>query len=286
MSLVAGLVGALGTIWQVYRFYREKRESATERLGKNVLYPWSKVELIYKHTRSQSPLMKTLQVPAEALPGKEAALAKHPYGSGTGWLELEELAGLPQGMDFLQAEYPEAWRKWQRIEKLLREYHELRSTMVGGVPIVLEEEMQRLFPELEQAPDGTHDPEPGTYILAHIATSVVRDAYYIALYQDETRGTRLKLVPTSRDDVVTYELRGDKPFLRVADEDRVNLEEMQASYDSWVQQAGLRTMASNFVNQEAELAKSLEEFGKRLQDVIDEIVYERRPRRRRRTDAS
>ena len=60
---------------------------------------------------------------------------------------------------------------------------------------------------------------------------------------------------------------------------------MQASYESWVQQAGLRTMASDFVMKEKELEKALEGFRKRLQDVIDEIEYERRPRRRRRRPA-
>ncbi len=279
VSLAVGLVGTAGTLWQVYRFYRGRKESRTQRLRENVLHPWSKAELIWKDTPSETPLVKVFQVPSAALPEKVAAMVNFPYPGAGQWLELDKLPGLSRGKAFLRENHSAVWEEWRRTEGLFREYSALRASIVGTAHTLVREGMQTLHPGLAPAPKGTYEPTPGTYVVAHIVSSVATDSYHIALFQDESRARRLSLGSTQSGDVVTWDIRGEKTFLKVSGESEADLERMQALYDSWLQDTALRSMAGDFVEREAALEKALEGFGKMLQEVTLQIEYSEGRRR-------
>ena len=78
---------------------------------------------------------------------------------------------------------------------------------------------------------------------------------------------------------MTWDIRGEKSFLKVSEESEANLKGMQALYDSWLQDTALRSMAGDFVEREAALEKALEGFGKMLQEVTLQIEYSEGRRR-------
>lgn len=244
-------------------------------MSRNVLDPWSHVELIWKQTSSEAPLAKFFQVPSATLPEKVAAVINSPYPGTVQWLELDKLPGLSRGKTFLENKAPEVWAQWQKVEALFQEYESLKNEMERTAEKLVAEGMPVLYPASRPAEEGMWDLPVGTFHKDRLSWRVVADSYYISLYNDGSRRSNINLVPTPKDDEITYDIRDDRgALLKVATEDEAKFDEFRTMLDSWLESPPTRELAENFVRQEKALEVALEEFRSGLQEVTVQIAYE------------
>src|SRR3989442_2476882 len=107
-SLVTGILGAIAFFWQVSRAISARRQSRGKILNKNVLRPWSEMEIQQAYHPGDKYGVRFM-IPSEALPSDVAPR------TGKEGLDIFDLPGRYVGEVFLRKRYPKVHQIWMQV---------------------------------------------------------------------------------------------------------------------------------------------------------------------------
>lgn len=206
IGFITGILGAIGFFWQIYQYLTERKEESNKVLNRDVLKPWSDVQLKENYGAGNVNSLSLL-VPKQAFPSRTASAI-----SDEG-LEIDRLPGLGRGEAYLQSHDNATWSLWSDVRKLMERQRSLRERRTALLEPQVQAKMSTEYPTLK--PVQRKDYGPDTYIPENIIAETEATGYYAAKRREIPHAVRTS--PTQSGDILYYEFMGNYPLFKVTD---------------------------------------------------------------------
>ena len=239
--------------------FSDEGENAASVLNDKVLKPWGELRIEHRWGQGQANVI-ALAIPKEALPADVAP--------GREGLEVHALPGLTRGVDFIHKHYPEVHMRWQAIERLWRQYEELRARRRALIEPWVSDQMKREFPKL--GPARLNENEKDTYVLGNILAVTEMKGWDAA-----ARGEVAYVVPVSRTethsgDTVYHELHAHREYgtlVHTYTRDLADADAMERVIKFCLRRPEVARANEEFVACFRDLEKAIETFRTELREV-------------------